>query len=104
MSGHKKPAHARHRSDRGASAWVDYLRAAGVSYAHLGGAIDGVAWFGDRIALIDFKSSDKAPLTAGQGKLLAAGCPIHFVYSEATARLVATKLKARPRGEWETGQ
>ncbi len=104
MSGHKKPAHARHRSDRGASAWVDYLRAAGVSYAHLGGPIDGVCWVGDRVALVDFKSSDKAPLTAWQGALLARDCPIHFIWDERSARLVVTKLKGVPRGEWETGQ
>lgn len=104
MSGHRKPAFARHRSDRGSSAWVDYLEAAGVSYAHLGGPIDGVAWVGDCVALVDFKASDKAPLTKGQGKLLARGCPIHFVWNEATARHVVAKLKGAPRREWETSR
>ena len=73
---------------------MDYLRKSGVSYAHLGGVIDGCAWVGKRVALIDFKHSEKSPLTEGQGKLLAADCPICFVWDEMSARAVVEHLKA----------
>lgn len=93
MSGHRKPAWARHRTDRGSALWIDYLRQCGVSYATLGGPIDGVAWLDDRVCLVDFKSSDKAPLTVGQGKLLARGCPVWFVWDERSARAVVERLR-----------
>lgn len=116
MSGHRKPSTARHRSDTGSQVWVELLRASGVSYAPLGSAIDGVAWFRDRLALIDFKHTDKSPLTPTQSKLIAAGLPLHFVWNEMSVQAVVSWLKrdttvryrspgqATPRSEWECGQ
>ena len=71
MSGHRKPAFARHRSDTGSQALVDYARAMGVEYEPLGGPIDGILWWRGHVRLVDFKAGKKAPLTPRQGKLLA---------------------------------
>ena len=96
-----KPAYANRRVDTGSQAWVEYFRRAGLEFAPLGGAIDGVAWCGVRVQLIDFKANAKAPLTKTQLKLVERGCPIAFVYSESTARQVVTALKGEARSAWE---
>lgn len=89
----RKPASARHRADTGSAELVELLRASGVDYEHLGGAIDGVAWYRGRSVLIDFKAGDKAPMTPKQTKLLGRLCPIYFVWSDEQVRLVVAQLK-----------
>jgi hypothetical protein len=88
-----KPASARHRTDRGSADLIQLLKASGVDYEPLGGAIDGVAWYRGRCVLIDFKAAVKAPLTSRQGKLLARGCPICFIWEDRQVRAVVDWLK-----------
>lgn len=88
-----KPAHARHRTDQGSADLVELVRALGAEFEPLGGPLDGVVWVGAALALVDFKHGEKAPLTPRQGKLLARGCPIHFLRSEAEVRLLVALLK-----------
>lgn len=77
-----KPAHARHRIDTGSAELIELLEAAGARYVPLGGAIDGAAFIGQSVVLIDFKRNAKAPKTKTQAKLVAQGAPIWFVASE----------------------
>lgn len=52
------------------------------------GFCDFVAWKGDQVRLIDAKSR-RGGLTEAQAKLVARGCPIHFLRTAAeAARLV----------------
>jgi hypothetical protein len=89
----RKPAYTRHRADTGSQALVEYLRACGVFYAPLGGAIDAICWKGERVALVDFKSKESAPMTPTQSKLIAQDCPIFFVWNEWSAKRVIEWLK-----------
>jgi hypothetical protein len=91
----RKPATARHRTDTGSAELIALLKASGVDYEPLGGAIDGVAWYRGHAILIDFKAGDKAPMTPRQTKLLGRLCPIFFVWSEEQVRLVVAWLKRR---------
>lgn len=88
-----KPAHARHRTDTGSAALIELLRASGVMYEPLGGAVDGMAWYRGQVRLIDFKRDHKSPLTVKQGKLLARDCPVHFIWNEDQVRLLVKEIK-----------
>lgn len=96
-----KPAYTRHRTDTGSQALVDYLRKAGVEFEPLGGAIDGVAWYRGRVALVDFKARETSAKTKRQQQLLARDCPICWVWDERSARVLVTALKGVSRTEWE---
>lgn len=97
----RKPATARHRSDTGSAELIELLRASGIEYEPLGGAIDGVAWYRGVVRLIDFKKDGKAPYTKNQGKLLARRCPILFLYSPTQVRVVVADMKDEAR-RWLT--
>lgn len=97
----RKPATARHRTDTGSAELIELLRASGVEYEPLGGAIDGVAWYRGVVRLIDFKASWKARYTKNQGKLLARECPISFLFDRAQIPLLVSDMKAEAR-RWPT--
>jgi hypothetical protein len=88
--------YAGRKVDRGSVELIELLRASGIDYEPLGAAIDGVAWFRGRVALIDFKANGKAPKTPKQSKLIARDCPICFIFDAAGVRVVVDFLK---RGE-----
>ena len=90
-----KPAAARHRTDTGSAQLIQLLRAHGIAYEPLGGAIDGVAWLGHDVRLIDFKRDNKSPLTLRQIRLLGRKCPIALIWTEDQVRLLAADMKWR---------
>lgn len=62
---------------------VDALRCAGWSVLDTHdypGLTDAICWKGDTVRLVEIKSKT-GRLTAGQSKLVARGCPIHFLRS-----------------------
>jgi hypothetical protein len=77
-----KPAWARHRTDTGSAERIALLVASGLGYVPLGGAIDGIAWYHNEVALIDFKRDANAPRTKTQIALVAKGVPIWFLASD----------------------
>jgi hypothetical protein len=91
----RKPAHARHRTDTGSAHLVELIRALGAEYEPLGGPLDGAMWVGDQVALVDFKATEKAPLTPRQGRLVARGMPIHFLWEIGHVNLLVQRLKRR---------
>jgi len=88
-----KPASARHRTDTGSAKLIALLKASGIDYEPLGGAIDGVAWYRGHCVLIDFKAGQKSPMTGKQQKLIERDCPILFVWSEGQVRSVVDFLQ-----------
>lgn len=88
-----KPATYRHRTDTGSALLIDLLRACGVRYEPLGGAVDGIAWYRGQLRLIDFKRDAKAPVTATQERLKAKDCPIHFIWNEDQVKALAAEMK-----------
>lgn len=88
-----KPASARHRTDTGSAVLIELLKAHGIDYEPLGGAIDGVAWFRGQCRLIDFKANGKAPYTPKQGKLLARLCPIFFIWESSQIELLVAEMR-----------
>ena len=97
MSGHRKPGYARHRTDLTASVLTQYAQAQGVGVELLGGTVDAVWWLGDVVRLVDYKSGRKAPITASQGKLLARGCPLHFVVTVSDVDLIVADMRRERR-------
>ena len=73
-----KPATARHRTDATAKALMAEARRLGLGVLPLGGVVDVVLYLGPRVVLVDFKTPGRAAFTEGQGRAIAAGCPIHF--------------------------
>lgn len=95
-----RPTYANRRIDTAAKPLIAAARGLGVEYENLGGAIDGMLWLGPVVRLVDWKTPGKAALTEGQGKLLARGCPIHFVSTVAQLQaLVAEMHRAAHRKE-----
>jgi len=92
-----KPATARHRTDTGSAALIDLIRAAGLGYVPLGGAIDGAVYLGTVVVLVDFKAGAKSKRTKTQLKLVAAGAPIWFVASDAEALQLVEWMRAHWR-------
>lgn len=88
-----KPAYSRHRTDTGSAELIELLEAAGARYVPLGGAIDGAAYVGQAVALLDFKRDAKARKTKTQAKLVERGAPIWFVASVNDVLSVVEWLK-----------
>lgn len=57
---------------------VPYLRSKGVVYWPINAAIDGIAWIGSRVVVIDWKTPG-GTLTDTQAKMIAQGCKIWFL-------------------------
>ena len=71
-----------HRTDRTSKLLIAAVEAYGGHYAAADGTFDGVVWCPDgRIELVDWKASEKAEVTKGQAKLLAAGWPLRLVWN-----------------------
>ncbi len=88
-----RPSYAKRRVDTTAKELTAYARSLGLGVEPLGGTVDVVAWYGPVLRLIDFKTPGKAALTDSQGKLLARGCPIHFVSTTGQLDLIAAEMK-----------
>ena len=91
-----KPSYARHRADTTSKALTAEAKRLGVDVELLGGTVDAVLFLGRVTRLVDFKSP-KGELQPSQAKLIARGCPVHFVSTvDQLAALVADmKREAR---------
>lgn len=67
------------RVDTGSKELIAYAKSIGFDYEHLGGAVDGYVWIGRAVAIVDWKKPKGGALTPAQSKLVARGCPIHFI-------------------------
>jgi hypothetical protein len=88
-----KPASARHRVDGTAKALEAAAKALGVGVVPLGGTVDCALFLGHVVRLCDWKVPGKAGLTEGQGRLIAAGAPIHFVSTVPQLELLVENMK-----------
>lgn len=79
------------RIDDTAKTLVPYLRSKGVVYWPINGCVDGLAWVGSRVAVIDFKSPGGA-LTDTQSKMVAKGCKIWFLSTPEQVDLMVKEL------------
>lgn len=66
------------RIDNTATALIAYAKSLGFDYGVINGDLDGYLWLGHRVALIDWKSPG-GELTPKQARMVAKGCPIHFI-------------------------
>jgi len=89
-----KPAHARHRTDTGSAERIELLEACGVHYIPLGGAIDGAAYRGSLVALVDWKAKPTSKLTKTQQKLVERNAPIWFLATDEDVRRLADWMRA----------
>jgi hypothetical protein len=74
-----RPVYAARRVDTASKLLVKAARQLGVDVEPSGGAVDAFLWLGSVVRLVDWKSPGKADLTPSQAKLIARGCPLHFV-------------------------
>jgi hypothetical protein len=70
------------RTDTTAKALRAYAESLGFTVAHIGGVIDCLLVYGDRVIVCDWKSKG-GELTKDQGKWIAKGVPIKFVSTPA---------------------
>ena len=65
----------------------------------LGCTVDCALFYGHVVRLCDWKTPGAAALTEGQGRLIAAGAPIHFVSTVPQLELLVADMKraASPR-------
>ncbi len=73
-----RPPYAARKVDTTAKALAAEAKRLGIDMAPMGGAVDFIAWLGPVVRIIDAKSPGGA-LTDSQAKLVARGCPIHFI-------------------------
>lgn len=93
-----RAAYANRRIDLSAKALEVEAKRLGVDCAPLGGAVDAIWWLGHVLRAVDYKTPGKAALTESQGRLLARGCPIHFVSTpDQVAALVADMKREAQR-------
>jgi len=84
-----RPVYAGKKVDTTSKALTAEAKRLGVEVAPLGGAIDLLVWLGPVVRLVETKSPGGG-LTDSQAKLVARGCPIHFVTTaEQMGALVA---------------
>lgn len=92
-----RASYAGRRTDTGSSALVAAATRLGAGYLGLGGAVDGVLWVGPVAQLVDWKATTRSRRTKTQQKLVAAGCPVVFIATEAEVVAVVTMLRAKAR-------
>jgi hypothetical protein len=66
------------RPDTGSKELIAYAKKLGFDYEHMGGSIDGVLAWGDKVTLVEWKSKG-GTLTPTQQRLVARGFPVRFV-------------------------
>jgi hypothetical protein len=66
------------RPDTGSKELIAYAKSLGFDYEHMGGSIDGVLAWGDKVTLVEWKSKG-GTLTPSQQRLVARGFPVRFV-------------------------
>jgi hypothetical protein len=88
-----KPASARHRTDTTAKLLTAEAKRLGLGVLPLGGVVDVALYLGPRVVLVDFKTPGSGALTEGQGRAIAAGCPIHFVSTVEQLTLLAADMR-----------
>lgn len=93
----RKPASARHRVDGTAKTLQAAAKALGVGVVPLGGTVDCALFYGHVVRLVDWKTPGSAGLTDGQGRLIAAGAPIHFVSTVPQLELLVAGMKGETR-------
>jgi hypothetical protein len=84
--------YAGRKVDATAKTLTAHAKALGLGVVNVGGVVDAVLWYRHVTRVIDWKSEGEG-LTESQGKLLVAGCPIHFVATAAQLELVAADMK-----------
>jgi hypothetical protein len=80
------------RIDNTAKELSAYLRSKGVLYWPINGDVDGIAWLGSKVAVIDWKSPGGA-LTDTQAKMVAKGCKIWFLSTPEQVDQMLVELK-----------
>jgi hypothetical protein len=66
------------RPDTGSKELIAYAKKLGFDYEHMGGSIDGVLAWGEKVTLVEWKSKG-GTLTPTQQRLVARGFPVRFV-------------------------
>lgn len=88
----RKPAHARHRVDTTSKALTAEAKRLGVDVEPLGGTVDALLFIGRVIRLVEWKS-ESGTLQPSQIKLVARGCPVHFVSSVEQLHLLVKDMR-----------
>lgn len=69
-----------HRTDSTAKALIAYAESLGFVYMDIGGIVDGLLAYGQKVVVVDWKA-EGGELTKNQQKLVARGFPIRFISS-----------------------
>lgn len=91
-----KPSYARHRTDTTAKALTAEAKRLGVDVEPLGGTLDAVLFLGRVTRLVDFKTPG-GELQPSQAKLVARGCPVHFVSTVDQLAVLVADMKREAR-------
>lgn len=88
-----KPTYAGKRVDATAKALTAHAKALGLGVVTLGGVVDAVLYLHTVVRIVDWKTPGEAALTEGQGKLIAQGCPVHFIGTPEALELLAAEMR-----------
>ena len=85
---------ATHRTDNSSKALIAYAESLGFVYENIGGTLDGLLAWGERIVAVDWKSKG-GTLTPKQAKLVARGFPVRFLSTPEQIQALKDELRGR---------
>ena len=85
---------ATHRTDNSSKVLIAFAESLGFVYENIGGTLDGLLAWGERIVAVDWKSKG-GTLTPKQAKLVARGFPVRFLSTPEQIQVLKDELRGR---------